>query len=81
MTMKGHVLSLYRKALRQVARISRDNKTGSMSEVLEKVRQEFEQRKGIDRRNFSRIEYLLRKGHKQVDMLNSDSVKSLSLRK
>jgi succinate dehydrogenase assembly factor 1 len=76
--MRDQVFSLYRNALRHLSRVSDDTKT--RSDLLKKVRQEFEEKRNIDRRNFTRIEYLIRKGNKQVEMLISDAVKSVSLR-
>ncbi len=76
--MRDQVFSLYRNVLRHLSRVSDDAKT--RSDLLKKVRQEFEEKRNIDRRNFTRIEYLIRKGNKQVEMLISDAVKSVSLR-
>jgi succinate dehydrogenase assembly factor 1 len=76
--MKDQVLSLYRKALRHLSKVCGDRMT--KSDVLKKVREEFEQKRDIDRKNFTRIEYLVRKGNKQVEILISDAVKSVSLR-
>lgn len=62
------MVSLYRRSLRVIRLIEKQkdtNKTG----LKDAVREEFERRKGIDKKNFARIEYLLRKGEKQLETL------------
>lgn len=76
--MQREVLSLYRKALRRVSRVCRDD-SRTKAHMLLRVRREFEERRNIDKKNFSRIEYLLRKGNKQVELLLSETVTSMSL--
>jgi len=70
MGLQRQVLSLYRKALR----VSRD-KGGD--DVARLVRKEFDQCRHVDKKNFGRIEYLLRKGAKQVETLEMGSVKRI----
>ncbi|KAK6921431.1 Complex 1 LYR protein domain [Dillenia turbinata] len=78
--MQKQVLSLYRGFLRAARSKSPEDRRQIESIVSAEFRRHS---KLVDRKNFLYIEYLLRRGHKQLDQLKSpDTLKlsSLSLR-
>ena len=73
--IQKQVLSLYRGFLR-AARSKPDEERRNIESI---VSQEFRHNsKEIDRKNFQYIEYLLRRGHKQLDQLNNPGTTGLS---
>lgn len=73
--MQRQVLSLYRGFLR-AARLKNNEDRRKIESI---VSAEFRHNaKHVDRKNFLYIEYLLRRGKKQLDQLNSPDIVSLS---
>ncbi|KAL2072822.1 hypothetical protein VTL71DRAFT_12165 [Oculimacula yallundae] len=70
--LQRDVLSLYRKCLR-VSRMK-----GEARYHFEKyARNEFEKAIALDKKDFSAIEYLLRKGQRQIEMYSSPGIKDI----
>lgn len=75
--MQRQVLSLYRGFLR----VARSKSPEDRSKIESLVSAEFRKNsKLVDRKNFLYIEYLLRRGKKQLDQLKSPDTVSLSSR-
>uniref|UniRef100_A0A7N0ZQQ8 Complex 1 LYR protein domain-containing protein n=1 Tax=Kalanchoe fedtschenkoi TaxID=63787 RepID=A0A7N0ZQQ8_KALFE len=73
--MQKQVLSLYRGFMRA----ARDKSPQERSNIESFVASEFRRNAtGVDRKNFVYIEYLLRRGKKQLDQLKSPDIVSLS---
>lgn len=73
--MQKQVLSLYRGFLRA----ARDKSPEDRAKIESLVTTQFHNNaKGVDRKNFVYIEYLLRRGKKQLDQLKSPDIVSLS---
>ncbi|KAJ1419952.1 Complex 1 LYR protein [Sesbania bispinosa] len=73
--MQKQVLSLYRGFLR-AARSKSDEERRKIESI---VSQEFRRNsKQVDRKNFLYIEYLLRRGNKQLDQLRNPGITGLS---
>ncbi|GAU18960.1 hypothetical protein TSUD_229510 [Trifolium subterraneum] len=76
--MQKQVLSLYRGFLR-VARSKSEEERRNIESV---VKQEFRRdSKEVDRKNFQYIEYLLRRGNKQLDQLRNPDSRCVEERK
>jgi len=73
--MQKQVLSLYRGFLRAARSKSAEDRRRIESIVSEEFRRNS---KEVDRKNFVYIEYLLRRGKKQLDQLKSPDIVSLS---
>ncbi|KAI9053258.1 hypothetical protein LZ554_002225 [Drepanopeziza brunnea f. sp. 'monogermtubi'] len=70
--LQRDVLSLYRKCLR-VCRTK-----GEARIHFEKyARNEFNKAIGLDKKDFSAIEYLMRKGQRQLEMYSSPGIKDI----
>ncbi|KAG4441333.1 hypothetical protein IFR05_003196 [Cadophora sp. M221] len=70
--LQRDVLSLYRKCLR----VSRTK--GEARLHFEKyARTEFEKAIALDKKDFSAIEYLMRRGQRQIDMYSSPGIKDI----
>ena len=61
------VLALYRRALR----LAREKPGDSRISSVEFVRKEFRKHKDVDKKDFRRIEYLIRKAEKQLALFAS----------
>ncbi|KZV48725.1 succinate dehydrogenase assembly factor 1, mitochondrial [Dorcoceras hygrometricum] len=72
--MQKQVLALYRGFLRA----ARTKSPEVRSRIQATVSAEFRHNSQIDRKNFLYIEYLLRRGKKQLDQLNSPDTVGLS---
>ncbi|CAM8995812.1 hypothetical protein QQ045_007413 [Rhodiola kirilowii] len=73
--MQKQVLSLYRGFLRA----ARDKSPQERAKIESLVTSEFRSNAtGVERKNFVYIEYLLRRGKKQLDQLKSPDIVSLS---
>ena len=69
------MVSLYRRSLRVIGRVIETKEDKARLNVA--LREEFEKRRGMDRKNLARIEYLLRKGEKQLEMLSAQGSSSM----
>lgn len=75
--MQKDVLSLYRSAVRLAMKKSQGRDEGKA--MLKVVREEFEKYREIEKSNILKIEYLIRKGKRQIALLGSDSVHNISV--
>ncbi|XP_068667036.1 uncharacterized protein [Aristolochia californica] len=73
--MQKHVLSLYRSFLRVARAKSPEDRRKIESIVSAEFRNNS---KSVDRKNFLYIEYLLRRGKKQLEQLQSPDIVGLS---
>ncbi|KAF4585807.1 putative Found in Mitochondrial Proteome [Ophiocordyceps camponoti-floridani] len=71
--LQKDVLSLYRQCLRA----SRQKPKGARSHFEAFVRAEFTRNINIDKRNFDFIEFLLRRGRRQLQVYSSPGVKDV----
>ncbi|KAF7877501.1 hypothetical protein EAF04_001178 [Stromatinia cepivora] len=71
--LQREVLALYRKCLRE----SRKKPAESRKHFEAFARLEFDKSMNLDKKDFSAIEYLLRKGQRQVDMYSSPGIKDI----
>lgn len=69
--LQREVLSLYRQCLR-ASRLKPARK-----HFEEYTRVEFERNKGLEKKDFSAIEYLLRKGRRQLNTMSSPGIKDV----
>ncbi|KAI9814109.1 MAG: hypothetical protein M1832_005997 [Thelocarpon impressellum] len=68
--LQRDVLSLYRQCLRQAQK-----KPNSVrSHFRDFARGEFRRHAGVDKKDFAAIEYLLRKGQRQLDILSAPGI-------
>ncbi|KAL6878695.1 complex 1 protein domain-containing protein [Trichoderma novae-zelandiae] len=71
--LQKEVLALYRQCLRECRK-----KPQSTRAHFEKfVRDEFSRNITIEKRDFAAIEFLLRKGHRQLDVYSSPGIKDI----
>lgn len=63
------VISLYRKCVRAALK-----KGASKEEFLAFSREQFERHKDLSRKDFATIEYLLRTGHRKLEMFSNPSL-------
>lgn len=68
--MQKQALALYREVLRTARTKPEDGRAGI--EALARI--EFDRYKGIARKDFNRIEHLLRRGKRQIDVLKQADV-------
>ncbi|KAK4128924.1 hypothetical protein N657DRAFT_563690 [Parathielavia appendiculata] len=71
--LQKNVLALYRQCLREC----RKKPEASRENFRVFARNEFEKNIKIDKRDFGAIEFLLRKGRRQLDMYASPGVKDI----
>ncbi|KAH6619538.1 complex 1 protein-domain-containing protein [Chaetomium sp. MPI-SDFR-AT-0129] len=71
--LQKEVLSLYRQCLREC----RKKPSTRRDHFQVFARQEFEKNVKIDKRDFSAIEFLLRKGRRQLEIYSSPGVKDI----
>ncbi|KAG9238570.1 complex 1 protein-like protein [Amylocarpus encephaloides] len=71
--LQKEVLALYRKCLRE----SRKKPTSSRSHFEAYARAEFNKSIGLDKKDFGAVEYLLRKGQRQVEMYSAPGIKDI----
>ncbi|CAK7210867.1 hypothetical protein SBRCBS47491_000923 [Sporothrix bragantina] len=65
--LQREVLSLYRQCLRAC----RQKPDGGRARFEEYVRNEFVKHRDLEKRDFGAIEYLLRKGRRQLEVMSS----------
>lgn len=67
------VLSLYRQCLREI-----EKKPADVRENFKGfARTEFERSIGLDKKDFAAIEYLLRKGQRQLEIYSSPGIRNI----
>ncbi|KAI2473665.1 complex 1 protein-domain-containing protein [Annulohypoxylon bovei var. microspora] len=71
--MQKDVLSLYRSCLRE----SRKKPAATRSHFESFTRSEFKKHIKMDKRDFSAIEFLLRKGKRQLELYSSPGIKDV----
>ncbi|KAF8854968.1 complex 1 protein-like protein [Acephala macrosclerotiorum] len=71
--LQRDVLSLYRKCLRE----SRKKSADARPHFEAFARNEFQKSIGLDRKDFGTIEYLLRKGQRQLEMYSAPGIKDI----
>ncbi|PMD19789.1 hypothetical protein NA56DRAFT_574994 [Hyaloscypha hepaticicola] len=71
--LQREVLSLYRKCLRGC----RTKDATARPHFESFTRTEFEKGIGLDKKDFAAIEYLLRKGQRQLDMYSSPGIRDI----
>ncbi|KAL4900610.1 hypothetical protein BDW74DRAFT_161799 [Aspergillus multicolor] len=71
--LQREVLSLYRKCLREIRRKPTESKHNFKSFA----RSEFEKHMSISKKDFGAIEYLLRKGSRQLEMYSSPGIRNI----
>jgi len=71
--LQKEVLGLYRQCLREC----RKKPDATRSHFQAFARKEFEKNITIEKRDFAAIEYLLRKGRRQLEMYSSPGVKDV----
>ncbi|KAK4034812.1 complex 1 protein-domain-containing protein [Parachaetomium inaequale] len=71
--LQKEVLALYRQCIREC----RKKPEASRKRFQVFARNEFEKNIAIDKRDFGAIEFLLRKGRRQLDMYSSPGVKDI----
>ncbi|KAL4947256.1 complex 1 protein-domain-containing protein [Aspergillus filifer] len=71
--LQREVLSLYRKCLREI----RKKPVESQNNFKTYTRTEFNKHISISKKDFSTIEYLLRKGSRQLEMYSSPGIRNI----
>lgn len=71
--LQREVLSLYRKCLRE----TRKKPPESRSNFKNYARAEFQKHLSVNKKDFGAIEYLLRKGHRQLEMYASPGIRNI----
>ncbi|KAL2634348.1 hypothetical protein R1flu_005827 [Riccia fluitans] len=72
--MRGRFSGLQRQVLslhRSLLRAAREKPPDTREQIEKFVKQEFQKNAAIEKKNFQHIEYLIRRGHKQLEMLRS----------
>ncbi|KAK9374376.1 uncharacterized protein V1513DRAFT_446205 [Lipomyces chichibuensis] len=73
--LQRDVLSLYRSCLRAIRKKPPESKRN----FLIFARRQFEQHIDISKSDFTTIEYLLRKGHHQLETYSNDGVRNIAV--
>ncbi|KAL4436767.1 hypothetical protein ABPG75_003906 [Micractinium tetrahymenae] len=73
--LQRQVLSLYRSVLR----VSRAKEQAGGESLAAYARQELDSNRGIDRKDIQRIEHLIRKGRRQLDLFQASEVTGIRL--
>ncbi|CAG8982870.1 hypothetical protein HYALB_00002886 [Hymenoscyphus albidus] len=71
--LQKEVLALYRKCLRE----SRKKPIDTRSHFESYARAEFQKSLALDKKDFAAIEYLMRKGQRQLEMYSSPGIKDI----
>ncbi|EFW14531.1 conserved hypothetical protein [Coccidioides posadasii str. Silveira] len=72
--LQRQVLALYRQCLREI----RKKPVGSQANFKRYARQEFQKNRDVNRKDFATIEYLLRRGQKQLEMYASPGIRNIT---
>ncbi|RFU78793.1 hypothetical protein TARUN_3439 [Trichoderma arundinaceum] len=79
--LQKEVLALYRQCLRECRKKPQLTEEKNTRAHFEKfVRDEFSRNLAIDKRDFAAVEFLLRKGHRQLDVYSSPGIKDIRIR-
>ncbi|KAF2405458.1 hypothetical protein EJ06DRAFT_468742 [Trichodelitschia bisporula] len=73
--LQREVLGLYRRALRAARR--KPEETREHFKTF--ARREFRQHASMDKKDFSAVEFLLRKGHRQLEIYESPGVRDVNI--
>ncbi|TLS24991.1 hypothetical protein PpBr36_07648 [Pyricularia pennisetigena] len=71
--LQKEVLSLYRSTLREI----RKKPETSQQHFRDFARAEFDRNLAIDKRDFAAVEYLLRKGRRQLETYSAPGIKDI----
>ncbi|RKF78676.1 Succinate dehydrogenase assembly factor 1, mitochondrial [Golovinomyces cichoracearum] len=71
--LQKEVFSLYRQCLRACQKKSQD----ARPHFLLFTRKEFEKNRCLSKKDFVAIEYLLRKGHRQLELYSSSGIRDI----
>ncbi|KAF1355106.1 complex 1 protein-domain-containing protein [Delphinella strobiligena] len=71
--LQRDVLSLYRKCLREARKKPLDVR----SNFLDFARSEFRQHLHVDKKDFSAVEYMVRKGHRQLEIYSAPGIRNV----
>ncbi|KAJ5585322.1 uncharacterized protein N7459_005122 [Penicillium hispanicum] len=71
--LQREVLSLYRQCLREI----RKKPAESRGNFKSYARAEFQKHLSVNKKDFGAIEYLLRKGHRQLEMYTSPAIRNI----
>ncbi|EME89552.1 uncharacterized protein MYCFIDRAFT_26785 [Pseudocercospora fijiensis CIRAD86] len=71
--LQRDVLSLYRQCLRT----ARKKPASTRENFKNFARREFEKNLGMDRKDFGAIEFLLRKGHRQLEVFGAENITNI----
>ncbi|EGD96780.1 hypothetical protein TESG_04210 [Trichophyton tonsurans CBS 112818] len=72
--LQREVLSLYRQCFREI----RKKPINSQGNFKQLARDEFRKNQAISKKDFAAIEFLLRKGHRQVEMYSSPAIRNVT---
>ncbi|KAK1246838.1 hypothetical protein MKX08_000640 [Trichoderma sp. CBMAI-0020] len=75
--LQKEVLALYRQCLRECRRKPQLVEQSTRAHFEKFVRDEFSRNLAIDKRDFAAVEFLLRKGHRQLDVYSSPGIKDI----
>ena len=76
-SLKASVASLYRSFLREARRKDPNNARGTVEDIQRRFRTDAQ---NVGRREFQRIEFMLREGHKKLKLLRMDAVTGVGTR-
>ncbi|CAP74269.1 hypothetical protein N7489_006010 [Penicillium chrysogenum] len=74
--LQRDVLSLYRKCLREI-RNKPEVDIGTIRLRRDIYRAEFQKHLSVNKKDFSTIEYLLRKGHRQLELYATPGIRNI----
>ncbi|EER24737.1 complex 1 protein (LYR family) protein [Coccidioides posadasii C735 delta SOWgp] len=78
--LQRQVLALYRQCLREIRKkpVLITKPQGSQANFKRYARQEFQKNRDVNRKDFATIEYLLRRGQKQLEMYASPGIRNIT---
>ena len=76
-SLRASVASLYRSFLREARRKDPNNTRGTVEDIQRRFRTDAA---NVGRREFQRIEFMLREGHKKLKLLRMDGVTGVGTR-
>ncbi|KAJ5217539.1 uncharacterized protein N7469_011164 [Penicillium citrinum] len=71
--LQREVLSLYRQCFREI----RNKPADSRNNFKQYARAEFQKHRSVNKKDFGAVEYLLRKGHRQLEMYSSLGIRNI----
>ncbi|CAI7673472.1 hypothetical protein N7527_001202 [Penicillium freii] len=71
--LQRDVLSLYRKCLREIRNKPEDSRVN----FKKYARAEFQKHLSVNKKDFSTIEYLLRKGNRQLELYSTPGIRNI----